>query len=232
MISVKLSFWIVALPFLYLLNYFFVTYLDVITSMCLNFLFNLGPITILFLENILMQLFPESLLVQLLKVMLHPDVEARLGAHHIFSVLVIPSSNHPRQTVASLRSGYLYEQRRWNSNIASAFASITARLEKLRKEKDGAKIDHGNKIQDDLKEKEIAEDDWKYGRTRKSSPNFYKLSSIIDRTAGSTCLTESVSTSHYFLVSYECSCICITMVVCTILNWKHNFIGWHRNPVL
>lgn len=137
------------------------------------------------------QVFPESLLVQLLKVMLHPDVEARLGAHQIFSVLLIPSSNHPRQTVASLRSGYLYEQRRWHSNTASAFASITARLEKLRKEKDGTKIEHGNNVQDDLKEKEIAEEDWKHGRARKNSPNFYNLSSIIDRTAGSTSLTES-----------------------------------------
>lgn len=163
--------------------------------MCLNISFNTGPITFLFLKNILMQLFPESLLVQLLKVMLHPDVEARLGAHQIFSVLVL-SSNHPRQTVASLRSGYLNEQR--NSNTATAFASITARLEKLRKEKDGTKIEYGN-IQDDLKEKEIAEEDWKHGWARKNSPNFYKLSSIIDRTAGSTSLTESVSTFLYFL---------------------------------
>lgn len=157
-----------------------------------------------------MQVFPESLLVQLLKVMLHPDVEARLGAHQIFSVLLIPSSNHPRQTVASLRSGYLYEQRRWHSNTASAFASITARLEKLRKEKDGTKIEHGNNVQDDLKEKEIAEEDWKHGRARKNSPNFYNLSSIIDRTAGSTSLTESVSIFCYFLEELcACSCICV-----------------------
>lgn len=170
-----------------------------------------------------MQVFPESLLVQLLKVMLHPDVEARLGAHQIFSVLLIPSSNHPRQTVASLRSGYLYEQRRWHSNTASAFASITARLEKLRKEKDGTKIEHGNNVQDDLKEKEIAEEDWKHGRARKNSPNFYNLSSIIDRTAGSTSLTESVSTFCYFLEELcACSCICVIMISFTTLNSKHN----------
>ena len=124
--------------------------------------------------------------------MLHPDVEARVGAHHIFSALLIPSSNHPRHEVSSLRSGFLYQPRRWHSNAASA--SITALLEKLRREKDGTKADKcGNSVHDDFKEKDIAEEDWKQGRIRKNSPNFYKLSSIIDRTAGGTSLSEAVS---------------------------------------
>nr|XP_023894081.1 uncharacterized protein LOC112006003 [Quercus suber] len=136
------------------------------------------------------QVFPETLLIQLLKVMLHPDVEARVGAHHIFSALLIPSSNHPRHEVASLRSGFLYQPRRWHSNTASA--SITALLEKLRREKDGIKAEErGNSVHDDFKERDIAEEDWKQGRVRKNSPNFYKISSIIDRTAGATSLSEA-----------------------------------------
>ncbi|KAM1095352.1 hypothetical protein ACFXTH_010181 [Malus domestica] len=138
------------------------------------------------------QVFPESLLVQLLKVMVHPDVEVRFGAHQIFSILLIPSSNRSRHEASSLQSGFGYQSRGWQSNTASTFASITARLEKLRKEKDGPKAEkHGNNNAcDDFKDKEPAEEDWKQGHNRKNSPNFYKISSIIDRTAGTVSLIE------------------------------------------
>lgn len=123
--------------------------------------------------------------------MSHPDVEARVGAHQIFSALLIPSSNHIRRGVASLRSSSLHQLRRWHSNTASA--SITALLEKLRREKDGFKLEkHGNNVHDDLKERDMVEEDWKQGRVNKNSPNFYKISSIVDRTAVSISLSEAV----------------------------------------
>lgn len=136
------------------------------------------------------QVFPESLLVQLLKVMMHPDVEVRVGSHQIFSVLLIPCSNRPRHEVAPLQSGFVYQSRKGNSNTAS-IASITARLEKLRRERDGPKAEkHETDIAcDEFRDRDIAEEDWKQGRTHKSSPNFYKISSIIEKTAGSS-LTE------------------------------------------
>ncbi|KAK9919970.1 hypothetical protein M0R45_028540 [Rubus argutus] len=136
------------------------------------------------------QVFPESLLVQLLKVMMHPDVEVRIGSHQIFSVLLIPCSNRPRHEVAPLQSGFVYQSRKGNSNTAS-IASITARLEKLRRERDGPKAEkHETDIAcDEFRDRDIAEEDWKQGRTHKSSPNFYKISSIIEKTAGSS-LTE------------------------------------------
>ncbi|KAA8536735.1 hypothetical protein F0562_029213 [Nyssa sinensis] len=128
--------------------------------------------------------FPEALLVQLVKVMLHSDVEARVGAHQIFSVLLIPNSNCQRHDIFN-------HPRRWHSITASTFASITALLEKLRREKDGTKVEkHGINVQDDLKERDTAEE-LKQGQARKNSPNFYKLRSIIDRTAGSTNLAEA-----------------------------------------
>ncbi|TQD69407.1 hypothetical protein C1H46_045060 [Malus baccata] len=138
------------------------------------------------------QVFPESLLVQLLKVMVHPDVEVRVGAHQIFSILLIPTSNQPRHESSSLQSGFGYQSRGWQSNTASTFASITARLEKLRKEKDGPKAEkHGNSTAcDDFRDRETAEEVWKQGCNRKNSPNVYKISSIIDRTAGTVSLTE------------------------------------------
>jgi hypothetical protein len=153
-----------------------------------------------------MQVFPEALLIQLLKVMLHPDVEARVGAHQIFSALLFPSSNHPLHEVASLRSSFLHQPRRWHSNTASA--SVTALLEKLRREKDGTKVEkHGNNVHDDFKERDIVEEDWKQGCARKNSPNFYKFSSIIDRTAGSTRLSEAVSRIFVPLMfTFVCCC--------------------------
>ncbi|XP_039143938.1 protein SEMI-ROLLED LEAF 2-like [Dioscorea cayenensis subsp. rotundata] len=56
-----------------------------------------------------------------------PDVETRVGAHQIFSAVLIQTPNHPRQG-----SEYLYKLRKWNSKTSSAFASPIALLEKLR----------------------------------------------------------------------------------------------------
>ncbi|XP_059652292.1 protein SEMI-ROLLED LEAF 2 [Cornus florida] len=133
--------------------------------------------------------FPEALLVQLLKVMLHPGVEARVGAHQIFSVLLIPNSDCRRHDVSN-------HPRRWHSDTASAsasaFASITALLEKLQREKDGTKVEkNGINVHNDLKERDTAEEELRQGTAHKTSPNFYKIRSIIDRTAGSTNLGEA-----------------------------------------
>ncbi|CAI8603536.1 unnamed protein product [Vicia faba] len=136
----------------------------------------------------LQQGFPESLLMQLLKVMLHSDIEARIGAHLIFSVLLLPNSFHT-QEVSSLRSRYLDQRSKKNSHTAAASASITALLEKLRRGKDSTNADHGNVVHDD-KERDTVAEEWKQGRGLKTSPNFYKLSSIIDRATGSTSLTD------------------------------------------
>ena len=162
-------------------------------------------------------MFPESLLVQLLKVMLHPDTEVRVGAHQIFSILLVPISNRPRHEVASLRSGFLYQSRRWHSNTASAFASITARLEKLRREKDGGKTDkNGNYVHDDYEERDNVEDECKQGRGRKNSPSFYKISSIIDRKAGSIGLNETVSCFFIFNKNHESAHLIQTCAVFSV----------------
>ncbi|KVI11086.1 Armadillo-type fold, partial [Cynara cardunculus var. scolymus] len=78
--------------------------------------------------------FPEGLLLQLLKLMLHPDVEIRLSGHQIYSVLLIPSSNHLRRDASN-------HTRRWSSDTASVFASVTSLLDKLRREKDGTEAE-------------------------------------------------------------------------------------------
>lgn len=122
------------------------------------------------------QVFPEELFVQLLKVTLHPDVEIRIGGHHIFSVLLIPSSNHIRHDIVN-------HTRRGNANGTSTFVPITSLLEKLRREKDGAKLKDGYGIQDDLKERDNVDEEHKQGWALNNPPKFQKFSSMIDCTA-------------------------------------------------
>ncbi|XP_010921489.1 protein SEMI-ROLLED LEAF 2 [Elaeis guineensis] len=131
--------------------------------------------------------FPEELLLQLLKAMMHPDVETRIVAHQIFSVTLVRNPNHPRH-----ESEYLYETKKWQYRTTSVFASATALLEKLRREKGCLNADkHVNDSHEEIKEKSMG-DEWKHGWARKSSPYFYKLScSIIDRIAASNRSTDS-----------------------------------------
>ncbi|CAN7080354.1 unnamed protein product [Brassica oleracea var. botrytis] len=111
------------------------------------------------------QAFSDALLDALLKAMLHPNVETRVGAHEMFSVILLPSSGQSQAVLASVRS-----------DTNSTFTSIAARLDKLRKEKDGVKIEkngYNNNTHEDLK-------------SCKSSPNFHKLNSMIDRNLADT----------------------------------------------
>ncbi|XP_057807732.1 protein SEMI-ROLLED LEAF 2-like [Salvia miltiorrhiza] len=80
-----------------------------------------------FIPNISYQnkAFPEALLHQLLLAMVSSDHETRLGAHRIFSVVLVPSSVCP-QSHADLE--------RTLSRSASSFSSSAALFEKLRKE--------------------------------------------------------------------------------------------------
>ncbi|KAJ0253150.1 hypothetical protein HA466_0122270 [Hirschfeldia incana] len=132
------------------------------------------------------QVFPDALLDALLKAMLHPNVETRVGAHEIFSVILLPSSGQSQAGLASVRaSGYLNESRNLRSDTTSAFSSIAARLDKLRKEKDGVKIEKNGCYNEDLK-------------NYKSSPNFHKLNSMIDRTAGGVSLADMLPSMMKF----------------------------------
>ncbi|KAG2244504.1 hypothetical protein Bca52824_093666 [Brassica carinata] len=67
------------------------------------------------------QAFADTLLDALLKAMLHPDVEIRVGAHEMFSeILLLPNSGQSQAGLASVRSsGYLKESRNLRSDTAS-----------------------------------------------------------------------------------------------------------------
>ncbi|KZV47335.1 hypothetical protein F511_07758 [Dorcoceras hygrometricum] len=116
--------------------------------------------------------FPEELLVQLLKVMSHLDVELRVGGHQIFCILLTPSFTH---TI----NGILNHPRRWQSKNASTFASITTLLKRLRGEKYSTKVNQGSE-KDDFRHLDEVDEEWKHGWSHKSSPNIRIFSSSFD----------------------------------------------------
>lgn len=134
-------------------------------------------------------MFPEALLQQILKSMIHPDVDTRVGAHHMFSAVIVRGPSHPRS-----ESEYLYETKKWQSRTTSVFASATALLEKLRREKESLGSDKpGNMMHDDGKERNTLEEDNKHVWARKNSAYFSKLVfSFVSRCATLTSSTEVI----------------------------------------
>lgn len=59
-------------------------------------------------------------------------------------------------------------------------------------------------VHDEIRGRDSVEDDWKQGHTPKTSSNFYKLSSIIERTAGPTNLVDVVCS--FLVLHVECVC--------------------------
>ncbi|KAK9290998.1 hypothetical protein L1049_009181 [Liquidambar formosana] len=96
--------------------------------------------------------FPEALFHQLLPAMVHPDHETRVGAHRIFSVVLVPSSVCPRPS-AIPESKKAADLPRTLSRTVSVFSSSAALFEKLRKEKFSSK----DSVSQDSKEKFFSE---------------------------------------------------------------------------
>lgn len=76
--------------------------------------------------------FPESLFHQLLPAMVHPDHETRVGAHRIFSVVLVPSSVCPYTGSAEPESKKPTDLQRTLSRTVSVFSSSAALFEKLK----------------------------------------------------------------------------------------------------
>ncbi|EXB93652.1 hypothetical protein L484_018038 [Morus notabilis] len=79
--------------------------------------------------------FPETLFHQLLPAMVHPDHETRVGAHRIFSVVLVPCSVFLHSSPSILESKKGMDLPRTLSRTVSVFSSSAALFEKLRKEK-------------------------------------------------------------------------------------------------
>ncbi|VAI06375.1 unnamed protein product [Triticum turgidum subsp. durum] len=147
-----------------------------------------------FLEGCLVEVvFPEALLQQILRSMVHPDADTRVGAHHIFSAVIVRGPSHQRGD-----SEYLFATKKCQSRSPSVFASATALLEKLRREKECLGSDKpGHMMHDDGKERNTHEEDNKNVWARKSPAYFSKLVfSFVDRWATLASSAEANQTDN------------------------------------
>ncbi|MCD7448951.1 hypothetical protein HAX54_047563 [Datura stramonium] len=76
--------------------------------------------------------FPEALFHQLLPAMVHPDHETRVGAHRIFSVVLVPSSVSPQKVSEEIYLRKAADFSRALSRTVSVFSSSAALFGKLR----------------------------------------------------------------------------------------------------
>ncbi|GMY18926.1 protein EFR3 homolog B [Fagus crenata] len=95
---------------------------------------NISTITVI-ARTTISAAFPEALFHQLLLAMVHPDHETRIGAHRIFSVVLVPSSVCPRSSSSIPETKKASDLPRTLSRTVSVFSSSAALFEKLRKEK-------------------------------------------------------------------------------------------------
>ncbi|KAJ4833340.1 hypothetical protein Tsubulata_000564 [Turnera subulata] len=77
--------------------------------------------------------FPEALFHQLLLAMVYEDHETRVGAHRIFSIVLVPSSVCPRPSAAAPVSNKARDIQRTLSRTVSVFSSSAALFEKLKR---------------------------------------------------------------------------------------------------
>ncbi|CAK9238619.1 unnamed protein product [Sphagnum jensenii] len=98
------------------------------------------------------QEFPEALFNELLRAMLHPDVETRIGAHRILVVLLVPasasqSSRYEQQFLPYADVSAAASPTRSRRRV-SAFASAAVLFERLRKERStGSFLDSDDELE-------------------------------------------------------------------------------------
>uniref|UniRef100_A0A0E0Q5F5 Uncharacterized protein n=1 Tax=Oryza rufipogon TaxID=4529 RepID=A0A0E0Q5F5_ORYRU len=81
------------------------------------------------------KVFPEALFHQLLLTMIHPDHEARVAAHRIFAIVLVPSSVAPSIQASVSGQAKKHDMQRTLSRAVSVFSSSAAIFDKLKKDK-------------------------------------------------------------------------------------------------
>jgi hypothetical protein len=79
--------------------------------------------------------FPEALFHQLLLTMIHPDHEARIAAHRIFAIVLVPSYVSPLIQASATSQARTRDMQRTLSRAVSVFSSSAAIFDKLKKDK-------------------------------------------------------------------------------------------------
>ncbi|KAI8545849.1 hypothetical protein RHMOL_Rhmol07G0069700 [Rhododendron molle] len=93
--------------------------------------------------------FPEALFHQLLLAMVCPDYETRVGAHRVFSVVLVPSSVCPLPSSTTPSSAKPTDIQRTLSRTASVFSSSAALFDKIRKDQMSSQQDDISQARED-----------------------------------------------------------------------------------
>ncbi|CAI0393835.1 unnamed protein product [Linum tenue] len=118
--------------------------------------------------------FPEALFFQLLRAMVYDDHETRVGAHRVFSIVLVPSSVCPRTNNGSTVSNKSADIQRMLSRTVSVFSSSAALFEKLKRESNSSQ----KKTKDDRKVKYV---DCNDGQMKNSPSMMNRLKSSYSR---------------------------------------------------
>lgn len=116
--------------------------------------------------------FPESLFHQLLPAMVHPDHETRVGAHRIFSVVLVPSSVCPYSGSNMPGSVKATDLQRTLSRTVSVFSSSAALFGKLKSQRSQENVNQG-KAEMVLREHEQSNNNGMLNRIRSSYSRVY-----------------------------------------------------------
>ncbi|CAM0909721.1 unnamed protein product [Alopecurus aequalis] len=81
------------------------------------------------------KVFPEALFHQLLLTMIHPDHEARVAAHRIFAIVLVPSSVSPLIQASATSQARTRDMQRTLSRAVSVFSSSAAIFDKMKRDK-------------------------------------------------------------------------------------------------
>ncbi|KAK4272528.1 hypothetical protein QN277_021072 [Acacia crassicarpa] len=130
--------------------------------------------------------FPETLFHQLVLAMVHPDQETRVGAHRIFSVVLVPTSVFPRPCSAVSYSRKALVVPQTISRTVSVFSSSAALFEKLRQDKCSSRENLCLNDKDIIAEEEQTDNknSWMLGRLKSTYSRVY--SSARDENSGNT----------------------------------------------
>ena len=96
------------------------------------------------------QAFPEALFLQLLLTMVCPDYETRVGAHRVFSIVLVPSSVCLRPSATTPYSAQATNIQRTVSRTVSVFSSSAALFEKISKDRDSSQENACHERKDEI----------------------------------------------------------------------------------
>ncbi|XP_019058776.1 PREDICTED: uncharacterized protein LOC104818426 isoform X2 [Tarenaya hassleriana] len=136
--------------------------------------------------------FHEALFHQLLQSMVHPDHETRIGAHRIFSVVLVPTSVCPRPSLVyvDLKKGMGLP--RSLSRTVSVFSSSAALFEKLKKDKFSSILNPDQII----KESVISEEEPRSNSGNRLKSSYSQAYSTRDQPEATTADTNSINVSN------------------------------------